>query len=187
MSWKSRQSPDSWALFIEFLIPPGSRLPVKLVCGTWHRKDTSRPFFMVLAEMTMFWRVTCFSLGYHRTTITVPKKLEIPQNLMLKSKGWYQPEEELVSRKAISHSSDNLSDHSAGEIGVQTLMGCWWAGPHLDQNCLVLHTSYLLFNFNTHVKRPLDRLGDYWTSLLLCPVWLYHTHLLSLLFTVTFP
>lgn len=39
------------------------------------------------------------------------------------------------------HSSDNLSDHLAGEVRVERVMGHLRAGPHLDKDHFVTYTS----------------------------------------------
>ena len=44
------------------------------------------------------------------------------------------------------NSSDSLSGHLAGETGAQTMSGqSERTGGHLDQDCLSVHSSYLLF------------------------------------------
>lgn len=53
-------------------------------------------------------------------------------------KAWSQPEGVLSPRR---HSSDNLSDHLAGEVRVERVMGHLWEGPHLDKDCFVTCTS----------------------------------------------
>lgn len=77
-----------------------------------------------------------------------------PRNLRWKrEKGWnlYQSEEELVSSKQISHSSNILSDSLARETGMSQR----WVGPLLDQICLVMHplVFYLNLDFQSEPQR----------------------------------
>lgn len=55
------------------------------------------------------------------------------------SETWCQSVGELGSKNEILHSCDDLADHLTAEAKQ-------WAGPHLDQDCLVLHTPCRLFN-----------------------------------------
>lgn len=52
-----------------------------------------------------------------------PEKLEFPSNLMKeKADGiWCQTKEELVCQQEMSRSSDNLSDHCAGQTGAERM------------------------------------------------------------------
>lgn len=53
----------------------------------------------------------------------VLRKLEFPQESPAgEEKGWCQLEEEFLCKEEVSYSSNNLSDHLAGETGAQTLM-----------------------------------------------------------------
>lgn len=51
-----------------------------------------------------------------------PQETGISHDLMPEREGWCQPEEECVFGKEISHSSDNLLDRLAGEIGDHDLL-----------------------------------------------------------------
>lgn len=107
----------------------------------------------VLDRMRLFYRHLCHLPwpSYQTIERADPEKLEFPNNLMLlkeKADAWCQPEEELVSQEEMLHSSDNLSDHHVGQTRAETITCQWWAGPHLDEDCLVMHTSCPLFNLN---------------------------------------
>lgn len=41
----------------------------------------------------------------------------------------------LISQEEISHSSDNVSDCLAGEIGAETMAGPWWTVYTLHASC----------------------------------------------------
>lgn len=58
-------------------------------------------------------------------------------------------EEERISQKQISASSEDLSDYLARETGAETTVR---AGPDLDKNCLVLYGP--LFEQGSHVRTP---------------------------------
>lgn len=61
---------------------------------------------------------------------------------------------EMPPRKIV-HSSDNSLDHLAGAIWAKIMTGQWWAAPHLEQDCLVMHTSFPLFKSE-------DRFQGHW-------------------------
>lgn len=77
-----------------------------------------------------------------------PKKLEFPYSSLLPGEGkdseQVSAEGEGVSRNG-SHSADRQSAYLDAETGSQTMRGQRWAGPHLDQASLALHTSRSLF------------------------------------------
>lgn len=74
---------------------------------------------------------------------------------------WYPPEEELVSPKQISHSSDNLMDQLAEEIRTTiTLAECWvgsypdFLGTHIS--CPLLKLKPQDKTLSTDLREPSD-------------------------------
>lgn len=59
---------------------------------------------------------------------------------------WSQPEGSQETQ------SDNLSDHLAGEVRVERVMGHLWVGPHLDKDCFGTYTSCSLRKPKVHVR-----------------------------------
>lgn len=64
-----------------------------------------------------------------------------------------QSEEGLVPGKEISLNSDKLPDQLAGETEVKAMMDQEWVWLHLDQDCLIMHTSWFLLNLDL-MSRP---------------------------------
>lgn len=60
---------------------------------------------------------------------------------------WSQLQEELNS-----HSSGSCQDHLRGETGTEIMICQCRAGPHLDRDCLVIHTSYPPFKPEPRVR-----------------------------------
>lgn len=102
----------------------------------------------------------CLSLSYHTTKTKVLKELEFPQKshagrrkrlksgVSQKRGSILQEESYTVLATSLTTSQDRL------------MMGSCYAGPHFDQDCLVIHTSYILSKSNTHAKSwKMDLLG----------------------------
>lgn len=54
------------------------------------------------------------------------------------------------------------------ETEAQNIMGWWWAGPHLDQDCPDVHILGPLFKLQSYIRTPNNRLGGPAESLCLC-------------------
>lgn len=88
-----------------------------------------------------------------------------------KAEAWCQAEGELVCQEGTAHSSDicqtTMQDTEAEMVIVQ-----WWTGPHLGQDCLIMHSYVPLLKTKPHVRTLKTDLGvcDQ-TSLFLFPAW----------------
>lgn len=89
--------------------------------------------------------------GLKTIATMVPPKLEFLQESHYgrgkKTEVRCHSEEELDSGKRF-HSSNDLSDHHAWDD--QTMLGQWWAGHHLDQDCLIIYL-FLAFCLNLNL------------------------------------
>lgn len=53
---------------------------------------------------------------------------------------------EFVSYKEIPHSFNSLTEILQDETEAQTVMGRWWAGPHLEQDIHGFYLNYVVIS-----------------------------------------
>lgn len=86
----------------------------------------------------------------------IQRIVDVPKNLIAGKRKVLSlcnlPKMELFFQEGILGSSNNCSYYLEKHTGGKTVMGHWWARPHLVQNHLVMCSSCLLFKCRPHVS-----------------------------------